>query len=213
MNISPIIRFVVGMSLGANLTIAAPADERRQREPSQPVKQAGQTADAKIDLNTTDFKTLEAVPVIGQDGARAIVAARPFATIDELDRVKGISAERLEQIRAVVTVATSHVPAKLGSPTTDTQARASSTGPESGKPKVNLNTADFKTLEAIPSIGPETAKAIIAARPFTTLEDLTRIKGLSAERLEQIRAQTTVTTPAGPVKKPLGQPGHSTDPR
>jgi DNA uptake protein ComE-like DNA-binding protein len=208
MNIFPIIRFVAGACLSASLALSAPAAEK-----SRPAKQARQTTDAKIDLNTADLGTLEAVPVIGPDGARAIVAARPFATIDELDRLKGISAERLEQIRSVVTVATSHVPVKLGSPTVDTGARASSRGTESAKPKVNLNTADLKTLEAIPSIGPETARAIMAARPFTSLDELTRIKGLSAERLEQIRAQTTVATPATPLKKPLGQTEHPTDRR
>ena len=212
MNISPIIRFVAGACLGANLAIAAPADEKRQRDRSRPAKQeANRTEDAKIDLNTANLKTLEAVPVIGPDGARAIIAGRPFATIDDLDRIKGISAERLEQIRAVVMVATSHVPVKLGEPTTET--RKSSSGTESTKPKVNLNTADVQTLEAIHSIGPETARAIVAARPFATLDDLTRIKGISAERLEQIRAATTVDTPVAPVKKPLGQTGHPTDRR
>ena len=214
MNIFPIIRFVAGASLGANLAFSAPADEQRQRDRSPPAKQdTKQVADAKIDLNTADLKTLEAVPVIGPDGARAIVAARPFATLDELDRIKGISAERLEQIRGVVTVATSHVPAKLGEPTSDSEARASSRGAESAKPKVNLNTADLGTLESIPSIGPETARAIVAARPFATLDDLARIKGISAERLEQIRADVTVAAPARPEKKPLGQPEHPADRR
>lgn len=212
MNFSHSIRFVTAACLATGLTISASAGEQRQRKPAQPANpSASQTQDSKIDLNTADLKTLEAVPVIGPDAARAILAARPFATIDELDRVKGIGAERLEQIRSVVTVATSHVPVKLGEPTVE-RSQASTRG-ESGKAKVDLNTADLKTLEEIPSIGPETARAIVAARPFTTLDDLARIKGVSTERLEQIRAEATVAPPAAPIKKPLGQPEHPTDRR
>ena len=47
-------------------------------------------------------------------------------------------------------------------------------------------------LESIPAIGPETARAIVAARPFSSLDELNRVKGISAERLEQIRAELTV---------------------
>jgi DNA uptake protein ComE-like DNA-binding protein len=186
MNISQPIRLITALCLGLGLTLSAAADEQRSKDAKPP---AG-TPDTRLDVNTADVKALEAVPVIGPDGARAILAARPFSTIDDLDRLKGISAERLEQIRAVVTVRSSHTPVKLGSPTVDTPT-APATGKSAPK-KIDLNTADLKTLENTPEIGPELARAIVAARPFASLEELSRIKGVSAERLEQIRAKVTV---------------------
>ena len=48
------------------------------------------------------------VPGIGAVLARRIVDAReadgPFASVDELRRVPGVSARRLEQVRALVTI-------------------------------------------------------------------------------------------------------------
>jgi len=187
---------VVGLSLivsAGGLALAAG---------DKPAKPPAGKPDTRLDLNTADVKALEAVPVIGPEAARAIVAARPFSTIDDLDRLKGISAEQLEQIRAVVTVGSAHTPVKLGSPTVDTPT-APATG-KSARKKINLNTADIKTLENTPEIGPELAREIVAARPFASLEELSRIKGVSAERLEQIRAKVTV--PAGVPARKLPAP-------
>jgi DNA uptake protein ComE-like DNA-binding protein len=189
MNISQSIRLLAGICVGLGLTFSAPAAEQRQKSaPSAP--SAGGTAAPLLDINTADVRALEAVPVIGPDAARAIVAGRPFATIDELDRIKGISAERLEQIRAVVTVGSSHTPTKLGSPTVDTPTAPASG--DSAKKKIDLNTANLKTLENTPEIGPELAREIVAARPFASVDELNRVKGMSAERLEHIRAKVVV---------------------
>ena len=200
MNIFHFQRFLTSAFIAGALTLCVSADEERSRAPGQSAApNAKAPADVKLDLNTAELAQLEAVPVIGLDLARAIVAARPFATIDELDRVKGISAERLEQIRAVVMVGTiPHIPAKLGEPTVDT-GRTQNGATTSNK--VDLNTADVKTLEAIPSIGAETARAIVAARPFGSVDELSRVKGISTERLEQIRAHVTATPPRQPKPK------------
>jgi competence protein ComEA len=198
MNFFHSFRSTASVLLIAGLSIPSSAEEQRQRAPNGSPSTSRPSAETKLDLNTAEVKALESEPVIGPDGARAIVAARPFATVDELDRIKGISAERLEQIRAKVTIATLHVPAKVGSPTVDTARRSSGEGE---KHKVDINTADMNTLAAIPSIGPETARAIVAARPFTTIDDLSRVKGLSAERLEQIRTHAIVTPPERAAKK------------
>ncbi|MCB9667855.1 MAG: DUF655 domain-containing protein [Alphaproteobacteria bacterium] len=55
---------------------------------------------------------------------------------------------------------------------------------------VDPNVADAVALEAVPGIGPATARAILEERahgPFTSLEDLKRVKGIGAHRLAEIR--------------------------
>ncbi|BFM38327.1 phospholipase D-like domain-containing protein [Synechocystis sp. LKSZ1] len=59
-------------------------------------------------------------------------------------------------------------------------------------PLVNLNTATQTELESLPGIGPSLAKKIITARqnqPFTGLEDLERVPGLKAKKINALRGQ------------------------
>lgn len=51
----------------------------------------------------------------------------------------------------------------------------------------NLNTATGKELQSIKGIGPVLAKRIIAGRPYRTVDDLSKIKGISSKRLKNIR--------------------------
>jgi competence protein ComEA len=46
---------------------------------------------------------LEALPGIGPVIARRIIEGRPYRSVGELDRVKGIGKKRLEEIRLHVT--------------------------------------------------------------------------------------------------------------
>ena len=52
---------------------------------------------------------------------------------------------------------------------------------------VNLNTASEKELQSIKGIGPVLAKRIIAGRPYRTVDDLLKVKGISTKKLETIR--------------------------
>jgi competence ComEA-like helix-hairpin-helix protein len=59
-----------------------------------------------------------------------------------------------------------------------------STGP------LNINTATAAELEALPRIGPVLAEAIVATRmikPFTSVDDLRRVRGIGAKTLESLR--------------------------
>jgi len=55
---------------------------------------------------------------------------------------------------------------------------------------INVNKADFKELVTLPFIGEKIAKEIIKERqkkPFNSLEDLLRVKGIGNKKLEKIK--------------------------
>lgn len=57
-----------------------------------------------VDLNRAPAATLETLPGIGPGTARAIIEARPFAAVEDLEKVKGIGPVTLEKLRPRVTV-------------------------------------------------------------------------------------------------------------
>ncbi|NDY41942.1 ComEA family DNA-binding protein [Dissulfurirhabdus thermomarina] len=62
---------------------------------------------------------------------------------------------------------------------------------------VNVNTADVAALEQLPYIGPAKARAIVAERerhgPFTSVEDLRRVKGIGPRIIERLEGEVTVS--------------------
>jgi competence protein ComEA len=204
-------------------------------------------AAAKVDLNTADQATLETLPGIGPATARAIIAARPFSKVDDLENVPGIGPSKMADLRDRVRV--SHPTASAAKKSTDKatkssetatakkSARASETArserttpaerratadsqsaaatttrdrtPEpTGLPSqtrrpttspatpstglINLNTATLEQLEALPEIGPVKAQAIIDARPFSSIEDVMRVKGIKEATFDAIKDRITV---------------------
>jgi competence protein ComEC len=61
-------------------------------------------ATGRININTATQAEWEALPGIGPVIARRIIEGRPYRSVDDLDRVKGIGRKRLEEIRPLVTV-------------------------------------------------------------------------------------------------------------
>lgn len=56
---------------------------------------------------------------------------------------------------------------------------------------ININTASATELESLPGIGPSKAAAIIANRPFTSVDDLERVPGIGARTIDQLRPLVT----------------------
>jgi len=52
---------------------------------------------------------------------------------------------------------------------------------------LDLNTASEKELRSIKGIGPILAERIIAGRPYKTVDDLLKVKGIGPKRLEKFR--------------------------
>jgi len=68
---------------------------------------------------------------------------------------------------------------------------------------VDLNSATAAELTAIPGIGDATAKKIIAARPYSSVADLSKA-GLSAAQIDKVKPMVTVgaATAAAPAAAP-----------
>ncbi len=57
---------------------------------------------------------------------------------------------------------------------------------------LDLNTATEKELQTIKGIGPVIAGRIIAGRPYKTVDDLIKVKGIGSKKLEKIRPYAVV---------------------
>jgi DNA uptake protein ComE-like DNA-binding protein len=59
--------------------------------------------------------------------------------------------------------------------------------PPKGSLIVNINTASDKELRSLPSIGYARADEIIAHRPYASVDELSRVKGITPRVLDQLR--------------------------
>jgi DNA uptake protein ComE-like DNA-binding protein len=142
---------------------------------------------ALVDLNTATAAELEAVPGITAAYAKKIIEARPYASIKDLSK-SGIPASRLKRIEPLVTVA-EKAPAKRSS------AKAGTAGDQ-----VDINTATQAELEKIKGVSAAYAKKIIAARPYASVQELSK-SGIPATRLATIIPQVTVGAASAGAEK------------
>jgi competence ComEA-like helix-hairpin-helix protein len=88
-----------------------PRPKRRMKDPRESERPPGAPADAPadaIDLNRATTVELTRLPGIGPALARRIVDVRdadgPFARVEELEHIRGMSARKVEKLRAFVTI-------------------------------------------------------------------------------------------------------------
>jgi competence ComEA-like helix-hairpin-helix protein len=57
---------------------------------------------------------------------------------------------------------------------------------------VNLNSASLDELQSLPGVGATLAQRLVEARPFTSVEEVARVKGFSATMIEKWRELVTL---------------------
>jgi competence protein ComEA len=159
------------------------------------VELAKETVKGKVDLNTAELTALEDLPGIGPAAAKAIVDGRPWKSVDELDKIRGLGKNRIAALRDLVTFGAEPAPAAAKKASSVTAAKSSSTKAmpktQPGQ-KININTAAKEELDALPGIGPVKAEAIIEGRPFKTIEDIKNVKGIKDGEFSKIQDLITV---------------------
>jgi competence protein ComEA len=153
-----------------------------------------------IDVNDADVVDLRLVPGIGEATAKRIIEHRqrngPFRALDDLRRVKGIGPATLERIRPYLRIE----PYKQTALPPPRVVRSAAPEPPAPAPvpgkkkppaeKIDVNRATPEQLRTLPGIGPTLSARIVAARqdrPFRSLADLRRVKGIGAKTLERLR--------------------------
>ncbi|HLX06642.1 MAG TPA: helix-hairpin-helix domain-containing protein [Thermoanaerobaculia bacterium] len=164
-----------------------------------------------VDINRASEKELASLPGVGAATARKIVAGRPYGSVEELARA-GVPAKAIQKIAPLVTAGRGSRPALRGAAgpgTAHTPAQRAALSVPPPTPRVDLNRAGEKDLETLPGVGPATARKIIAARPYSTVEDLVRA-GLPASviaKLAPYAAAGPAAAPPTPASAPVAGSG------
>jgi DNA uptake protein ComE-like DNA-binding protein len=172
-----------------------------------------QTPKDLVDINTATQQELKAVKGIGAPTAKKIIANRPYQSLDELSKA-GLSAKQINALKPFIAVgkaAAAPAPTPAAKPGAK-KAPAAAPAPAAAAP-VDLNMADQKALESLPGIGPALAKKIMEGRPYQSVDDLSRIKGMTKAKIKTIKDKVEVAgakpsepTPVPAAAKPKGTP-------
>jgi competence protein ComEA len=111
---------------------------------------------------------------------------KPFVTVGK---------EQAAPVTAAAAKASAPVATDLTKAIPDIKTTAKSTAaaaPLAPGTKININTADQAMLQTLPDIGPVKAQAIIAGRPYKSVEEVMKISGIKEKTFAAIKNYITV---------------------
>ncbi|MDP8247964.1 MAG: ComEA family DNA-binding protein [Candidatus Tritonobacter lacicola] len=84
---------------------------------------------------------------------------------------------------------------------------------------IDINSASQSELESLSGVGPATAKKIIDGRPYSSINDITRVKGIGNKTFAKFKDKITVGAPekkkkskaVAPSSAPIEVPVYSTE--
>lgn len=122
----------------------------------------GQSKSGRVDVNSADVKTLETLPGIGSTLADRIVAGRPYHSVDDLSKVKGLSKSKINAIQDKITFGTTTTKkstAKSSKKTTTTPETTSTDTSTSSRSKSSKSTtSESSESKAVSPTGSSTGK-------------------------------------------------------
>ncbi len=68
---------------------------------------------------------------------------------------------------------------------------------------VDINSASLEELQTLPGIGPVLSRRIVAGRPYESLDDLLRVKGIGPKVLEKFKDRIIAGEAAAPDAAPV----------
>ncbi|HEY2909759.1 MAG TPA: helix-hairpin-helix domain-containing protein [Gemmataceae bacterium] len=154
---------------------------------------------AGFDVNSAERSDFEQIPGVGPKLAQAIVDRRGekgrFQSLEQLRDVKGIGPATFDKVRPYLRVEPlpeSRDPLDADPPILERKKAPPVTAPRSGKlqpgdPPIDINAAPIDDVMRLPGVGRVTAQAIVAGRPYRSLSDLDKVKGIGPKTLEKLR--------------------------
>ncbi|WP_250655517.1 ComEA family DNA-binding protein [Alkalimarinus coralli] len=80
---------------------------------------------------------------------------------------------------------------KTNAPVSASSAGTGAVDKQASSDTVNINTANLKEMTQLPRIGKALAQRIIDGRPYSNIEDIKRVQGISLDMFDGIKASIT----------------------
>lgn len=179
----------------------------RSEEPAEPTELWAEQPAVSVAAAPAD-EPVEDAPLAATT-SESVSAAAPAAPVAEpVAVVRPEPAATPSQVASPVVEAPSEAGSKVGKTATSsrkpatTAARATpsaskkpaadAAAPAAGSSRVSVQTGSIDDLAAVPGLNKKVAAAIVRARPFASLDDLRRVRGIGDKMLQQLRSALTL---------------------